>query len=87
MNISFIFVLGSFIAITILSYLCFRKSSEGFCNCFPIRDKRCPDPKVLTDLYNSGELTEFTDFSKKEGSPPGWKIAMPEDMFSIENNS
>lgn len=79
------YVLVSFAVIAILTYLYFRKSTEGFCNCFPIRDKRCPDPKVLTALYNSGELTEFTDFSKKEGSPPAWKVAMPEDMFTMEN--
>ena len=79
------YVLASLTLIVVLTYLYFRKSLEGFCNCFPIRDKRCPDPKVLTDLYNSGKLTEFTDFSKKEGSPAPWKIAMPEDMFSIEN--
>lgn len=85
MNISYIYIILSLAAISSLLYLCFKKSSEGFCNCFPIRDKRCPDPKVLTDLYNSGELTEFTDFSKKEGASPGWKVAMPEDMFSIKN--
>jgi hypothetical protein len=81
MNISFVYVLLSLLAITILTYLNFKKSTESFCNCLPIRDKRCPDPGVLTDLYNSGKLTEFTDFAKKEGSPAPWKIAMPQDVY------
>ena len=84
MNISFIYVLFSLTTITILVYLNFKKSSENFCNCLPIRDKRCPDPAVLTDLYNSGKLTEFTDFSEKEGNPAPWKIAMPQDIY--QNN-
>lgn len=85
MNISFIYVLLSLVAITILTYLNFNKSLESFCTCLPIRDKRCPDPAVLTKLYNSGELTEFTDFAKKEGSPVPWKIAMPQDVYQHDN--
>ena len=80
-NISFIYVLLSLVVITILTYLYFKKSSENFCNCLPIRDKRCPNLKVLSDLYNSGKLTEFTDFAKKEGSPAPWKIAMPQEVY------
>ena len=74
--------------IAVIAYFMFRPKpptkNEPFCNCFPIRDKRCPDPKVLTDLYNSGKLTEFTDFAKIEGSPAPWKIAMPDDYFHEE---
>jgi hypothetical protein len=86
-NISFVYVLLSLTAIVILSYLYFNKSKESFCVCHPIRDKRCPSPGVLTDLYNSGELTEYTDFAKKEGSPVPWKVAMPEDLFEMEQKS
>ena len=74
--------------IAVIAYFVFRTKpptkNEPFCNCFPIRDKRCPDPKVLSDLYNSGKLTEFTDFAKIEGSPAPWKIAMPDDYFHEE---
>ena len=86
MNFWFGFTILFFIAV--VTYFVFRPKPvvkhEPFCNCFPIRDKRCPDPKVLTDLYNSGKLTEFTDFSKMEGSPAPWKIAMPDDYFHEE---
>jgi len=74
-------------AFAVLIYIMITKpptKNEPFCNCFPIRDKRCPDPKVLTDLYNSGKLTEFTDFAQMEGSPAPWKIAMPDDYFNEE---
>ena len=86
MNFWFGFTILFFIAV--VAYLVFRPNpptkNEPFCNCFPIRDKRCPDPKVLTDLYNSGKLTEFTNFAELEGSPAPWKIAMPDDYFQEE---
>ena len=84
MKLSTVYVILSLGLISYLLFVNFRKSFESFCNCFPIRDKRCPDPKVLTDLYNSGKLTEFTDFAKIEGSPAPWKIAMPDDYFHEE---
>ena len=80
-DISFIYIVLSILTITILSYLYFYKSREGFCTCHSIADKRCPDPKNLTNLYNSGKLTESTNFAAKEGTPAPWKIAMPQDRY------
>ena len=81
-------IMNFWVGFTIIAYFVVRPKpptkNEPFCNCFPIRDKRCPDPKVLTDLYNSGKLTEFTNFAELEGSPAPWKIAMPDDYFHEE---
>lgn len=86
-NVSLVYVVSSLTLISFLLYLNFGKSKESFCNCFPIIDKRCPDPKVLTSLYNSGKLTEYTDLATIEGSPVPWKTAMPEDAFVEQQNS
>lgn len=86
MKLSTAYVIVSLGVIGYLLYLNFKKSCESFCNCFPIIDKRCPDPKVLTSLYNSGKLTEYTDLAKVEGTPAPWKTSMPEDAF-VEQQS
>jgi len=80
-NVSTLYVISSLAVISYLIYVNYKKSSEPFCNCFPIIDKRCPDPKVLTSLYNSGKLTEYTNLAKIEGTPAPWKTSMPEDAF------
>jgi hypothetical protein len=81
MNLTTAYVILSLGVIGYLLYLNFKKSCESFCNCFPIIDKRCPDTGVLTSLYSSGKLTEYTDLAKIEGSPAPWKTSMPEDAF------
>ena len=81
MNLTTTYVILSLGVIGYLLYLNFKKSFETFCNCFPIIDKRCPDTGVLTSLYSSGKLTEYTDLAKIEGSPAPWKTSMPEDAF------
>lgn len=40
------------------------KTSEKFCNCQGMMTQVCPNPAELVKLYNSGELTEFTDLDK-----------------------
>jgi hypothetical protein len=86
MKLSTVYVILSLGLISYLLFVNFRKSFESFCNCFPIIDKRCPDPKVLTSLYSSGKLTEYTDLANIEGSPAPWKTPMPDDAF-IEQQS
>jgi hypothetical protein len=74
-NLFYIYVVISLIVITILiALLQNKKKNEGFCNCFGMQtpaEKTCPDPDLLKALYNSGELTEFTDLDK--GRKPEWK--------------
>ena len=86
-NFYSIYVVSSLALISYLLFLNFQKSREPFCNCFPIIDKRCPDPKVLTSLYNSGKLTEYTNLAKIEGTPVPWKTSMPEDAFVEEQSA
>ena len=83
-TLNFIYIVLSITAIVILVYLYVNKCREPFCACRHEGDKRCPDPKVLTDLYNSGKLTEYTDFAKiSRGAPE--KMIMPEDRFAKQN--
>jgi len=91
-NISPMTIFGTILGITllILLFVCLlRKKPENFCSCRHETKKICPDPKVLTDLYNSGKLTEFTDFeairNKYGGGANNWKITMPEDEFAKNN--
>jgi hypothetical protein len=88
-NIGFlIYIIASLIAITILSYLYIAKkpSSDPFCSCRNMTNKICPDPKVLTKLYNSGKLTEFTNFAKiQSDNKDNWKVPMPEDECALNN--
>ena len=72
----------STIAILILVGLLVKCKKESFCACRHMTSKRCPNPHVLTDLYNSGKLTEFTDFAKIQQANPVWKQIMPSDIFS-----
>jgi hypothetical protein len=47
--------------------------------------KKCPSPEVLTNLYNSGKLTEYTDRVKfQKEYPPHWKNIMPDDIFEAQ---
>lgn len=74
------------IIIVILIYLLINcKKNEKFCSCRQMTNKICPDPKVLTSLYESGELTENTDLTKF--GKPVWKTVMPDDeWFDQQNN-
>ena len=72
----------SMIVIIVLIIFLIRCKKESFCACRNMTSKRCPDPSVLTSLYNSGKLTEFTDFAKIQKSNPKWKQVMPDDIFN-----
>jgi hypothetical protein len=49
-------------------------------------NKICPDPAVLTGLYDSGKLTENTNFAKiQQNHNSNWKTVMPEDEFVQHN--
>lgn len=68
------FAISLIVIITLISLLYKKQGNEGFCNCFGMQgpgEKTCPDPDLLKALYNSGQLTEFTDFNK--GTKPEWK--------------
>ena len=83
-NLGLIYVIVSLCVIGVLLYLYLTcKGHEPFCNCFPVVNKVCPNTKVLTDLYNTGRLTESTDLAKMQR--PGWKTVMPEDQFALNN--
>ena len=58
-----------------VQYAC-SDNKETFCTCQEAVTKRCPSPEVLTDLYNRGILTEYTDLVNN-----GWKSVMPYDNF------
>jgi hypothetical protein len=87
---SIILVTASLSAIAILIYLYvngYMKVPETFCACRHETQKVCPDPKVLTNLYNNNKLTEFTDFSKLQKEyPPKWKTIAPIDIWDKEMN-
>ena len=44
-------------------------SKDNFCTCQGMGNKVCPNTKLLKDLYNSGKLTEYSDFAKMQGTP------------------
>jgi hypothetical protein len=76
------YIVISAIAIVFLIALLVKCKKESFCACRHMTSKRCPNPHVLTDLYNSGKLTEFTDFAKIQQANPKWKQIMPDDIFN-----
>lgn len=44
-----------------------NSNNEKFCGtCQGMDTKVCTNKKLLKDLYNKGELTEFTDLTKNE---------------------
>ena len=84
--ISIVYVFISIIVIIILIFLLANcKKNEHFCSCRNMTNKICPDPKLLTSLYEKGLLTENTDL-KKFGKPT-WKTIMPDDQFYDEQNN
>ena len=88
-NIPYLYIIISMAVIAILTYLYITKKcsdSEPFCSCRNMINKICPDPKVLTNLYNTGKLTEFTDFAKIQSGKNNWRTTvMPEDEFAAMN--
>ena len=72
------FVLTLLLAGLILGIFFYNK--DHFCNCYGMQtSKRCPDPKVLLDLYNKGILTEYTNLAV---IPSVYKDPMPYDHWS-----
>ena len=85
-------IIGAALAIFIVVFIYSisnKPKNEPFCSCRHETTKICPDPGVLTDLYNSNKLTEYTDFEKIRDNYGGgdkvWKVAMPEDEFALNN--
>ena len=76
------YIVISSIVIAILIVLLLKCKKESFCACRNMTSKRCPNPEVLTNLYNSGKLTEYTDFAKIQQANPYWKEIMPDQMFN-----
>jgi hypothetical protein len=75
----------STIAIIVLVVLLVRCKKENFCACRNMTSKKCPSPELLTNLYNSGKLTEYTDRDKfQKEYPPHWKNIMPDDIFEAQ---
>lgn len=86
-SFSLTFVIVSIVVIVILSvllYMCKKNGGDTFCACRNMTDKRCPNPFVLTDLYNSNKLTEFSNFAEAQKLHPYWKMVMPNDIFEAE---
>ena len=69
------------IIIAVIAYYS-KMSKEKFCGCRGLQDtKYCADPKMLTQLYEQGRLTE-TNFPQIPGNnSPGWSSIMPMDQF------
>jgi len=85
-QISLIYVFMSLLLISLLTYLYVNKGKETFCSCRNMINKICPDPAVLTGLYDSGKLTENTNFAKiQQNHNSNWKTVMPEDEFVQHN--
>jgi hypothetical protein len=75
----------STIAIIVLVVLLVRCKKENFCTCRNMTSKKCPSPEVLTNLYNSNKLTEYTDLNKfQKEYPTQWKNIMPDDIFEAQ---
>jgi hypothetical protein len=80
-NLSITYIVGSILVIIILIIMLNNCKHENFCACRNMTSKRCPNPEVLTNLYNDGKLTEFTNFAKIQENNPYWKTIMPDDIF------
>lgn len=82
--ISYGYIIISLLVIGILTYLYItKKPSESFCSCRNMTNKICPDPNVLTKLYETGKLTEYTNFANIQKDKDNWKnLVMPEDEFA-----
>ena len=76
------YIVISIIVISVLIVMLLKCKKESFCACRNMTSKRCPSPEVLTNLYNSGKLTEFTNFAKIQEANPKWKQIMPDDIFN-----
>jgi len=46
-----------------------KVSKEPFCTCSGMKTKMCMSPEKIQALYNSGELTEFTELPD-----PQWPV-------------
>lgn len=74
-------IISAFVIIILVSTLS-KCKKEGFCACRNMTSKKCPSPEVLTTLYNTNKLTEYTDRDKfQKENPPYWKNIMPNDIF------
>lgn len=81
-TLSITYIITSLIVIVILIFMINNCKKEPFCACRNMTSKRCPNPEVLTTLYNDGVLTENTNFAKIQQSNPYWKTIMPDDIFA-----
>lgn len=79
--LSITYIITSLIVIVILIVMISKCKKEPFCACRHMTSKRCPNPEVLTNLYNNGILTENTNFAKIQQGNPRWKTIMPDDIF------
>ena len=86
-KISLFYLFASLIVITILSILLVKKTKhESFCNCSGMQgpnEMTRQDPALLKALYNSGQLTEFSDLNN--GKNPHWKNLL-KPSFQPYNN-
>ena len=83
-TLSVTYIIGSLIVIVFLIVMINNCKKETFCACRNMTSKRCPNPEVLTTLYNDGVLTENTNFAKIQQSNPSWKTIMPDDIFALQ---
>ena len=81
-TLSMAYIIISIIVIVVLIFMINNCKKEHFCACRNMISKRCPNPEVLTTLYNNGVLTENTNFAKIQQSNPYWKTIMPDDIFA-----
>ena len=83
LTISYVMI-SAFVIIVLVNALS-KCKKENFCTCRNMTSKRCPDPEVLTTLYNTNKLTEYTDRDKfQKEFPPHWKNIMPNDIFTAQ---
>jgi len=61
----------------------YKGCKESFCTCQGAVSKYCPNPKVLTDLYEDGTLTENSKLIKGNT----WESPMPYDSFSKSHST
>ena len=61
-----IFIVFVMVITVIVYYITNRDKKEQFCTCNGMKSKMCMNPQKIQALYNSGELTEFTELPNPE---------------------
>lgn len=75
-----IYIFFSLVAIALLTYflvITIKKKKECLCVCHGMDTEVCHNRDLLTKLYQTGQLTEYTDLSKQQRQlgGPKWSLS------------